>query len=56
MLRWLINYFRSCFCQHDFELIKQVNIYDEYDSKLPIGTRWVYRCKRCCYYKVIKDY
>lgn len=56
-MRWLINYIRSSFCQHDFELLKQVNVWDDDPmSKYPLGTKWVYRCKKCGWHKIIKDY
>ena len=56
-MRWLINYFRSCFCQHNFELLKQVNVWDDDPmTKYPLGTKWVYRCKKCGWHKIIKDY
>ena len=55
-MRWLINYIRSCFCKHDFELAKQVNVFDDEADYMPIWTKWVYFCKKCGYHKVFKDY
>ena len=48
-MRWLINYIRSCFCQHEWELIFNSHVtvsgsYCEYDQK-------TYRCKKCGYSK-----
>lgn len=53
-MRWLINYIRSCFCEHDWELIHNgfVNggeYYDSYYCK-------VYRCKKCGYSKKYKSH
>lgn len=53
-MRWLIQYIRSCFCAHDWELIfdchVEVNNGETYSCK-------TYRCKKCGYsrrYKVIE--
>ena len=52
-MRWLINYIKSCFCNHDWELIHDVFVngggyYDSYYCK-------VYRCKKCGYSKKYKS-
>lgn len=50
-MRTIINYIRSCFCQHDWELIYDVvvkGIYDDYHCK-------TYRCKKCGYSKQYKS-
>lgn len=52
MFRWLINYLRSCFCKHDWELIFNGTVKEEgygfYHCK-------VYRCKKCGYSKKYKS-
>lgn len=48
-MRWLINYIRSCFCKHDWEMLTHRNVVDDTDTI--IGERWVYRCKKCCCFK-----
>lgn len=57
-MRWLINYIRSCFCKHEWELISQAQIYRTYHkddkcelSKLPYKSVKMYRCKKCGYSK-----
>ena len=43
-MKWLINYIRSCFCEHDWELIFNSVVEDD------CGARWqqkTYRCKKC---------
>lgn len=57
-MRWLINYFRSCFCKHDWELLQQTNVWsgDNPHFEYPIGTKWIYRCKKCGWHKIIKNY
>lgn len=57
-MRWLISYIHSCFCKHDWELLQQIQVWDG-DSprdKYPLGTKWVYRCKKCGWHKIIKSY
>ena len=44
-MRWLINYIRSCFCKHEWELIFDVfvdNVNYRYHCK-------TYRCNKCGY-------
>jgi hypothetical protein len=56
-MRWLINYIRSCFCQHDWELLRETRMWDDdYGFRYPIGTKWTYRCKKCGWHKIIKNY
>lgn len=47
-MRWLINYIRSCFCEHDWELIKIMNRYNELGIKYNMicGCTYFYRCKK----------
>lgn len=54
-MRWLINYIRSCFCNHEWECLQnEMPVYESPDKKYPIRHEWVYRCKKCCCKKVIK--
>lgn len=47
-MRWLINYIRSCFCKHEWELIFNTAVYDAFGSKeIPDYHVKVYRCKKC---------
>lgn len=48
MMRILINYIRSWFCKHDWELIDKSDVYLNPYSKRPYKTVFVYRCKKCC--------
>lgn len=53
MIRWLINYIRSCFCKHDWEIIFEGTVEDcgcgsFYHNK-------IYRCKKCGYSKKYKS-
>lgn len=47
-MRWIIQYIRSCFCEHDWELIFDSFVkegdYESYHCK-------TYRCKKCGYGK-----
>ena len=53
-MRWIINYIRQCFCKHELELLKEAEVCDEVGDL--IGEKWIWRCKKCGYSKVNKDY
>lgn len=55
-MRWLINYIRSCFCKHDWELIKHEEAYNPEYSWLTKRHDWIYRCKKCGYMKTYRNY
>ena len=61
-MRWLINYIRSCFCKHDWELLDESQVYDDTDywgrtvKEYKIGTKWTYRCKKCGELKINRNY
>lgn len=46
-MRWLINYIRSCFCKHEWELIFDTTVFREANDEIPIRYEKVYRCKKC---------
>lgn len=51
-MRWLINYIRSCFCKHEWELIFNNGFYSRSVAtgkmdECPYRTEKVYRCKKC---------
>ena len=51
-MRWLINYIRSCFCKHEWELIFNNYFYSQSIvtgkmDECPYRTEKVYRCKKC---------
>lgn len=53
-MRRLIEYIRSCFCKHEFELVSRANIYrTQYDS-MPYQEEYSYMCEKCGYIKKIK--
>ena len=54
-MRWLINYIRSCFCKHDWEKLKEASMMVD-DYELPVGTKWIYRCRKCRCNKKFQDY
>lgn len=54
-MRWLINYIRSCFCKHDWELLDKAEVWGR-DSKYSLGLRWTYRCKKCGCFKKYENY
>ena len=50
-MRWLINYIRSCFCAHDWEMIHDGFVRGDFASYYCK----VYRCKKCGYSKKYKS-
>lgn len=56
-MRTLINYIRSCFCKHEWELLQRCDVYEDalVDCNMPVYRKWVYRCKKCGCCKIIKS-
>lgn len=54
-MRWLVNYIRSCFCKHEWELLSEIDVWDSYYAKMPAGHKWIYRCKKCCCRRCIRS-
>lgn len=54
-MRWLINYIRSCFCEHDFELVHKAYLYDDPGENMPVGILLIYRCRKCGYVQKIQE-
>jgi hypothetical protein len=54
-MRLIINYIRSCFCKHDWEMIMNTAYYSNQDAKIPLCYKKVYRCKKCGYSKRYKS-
>ena len=55
-MRRLINYIRSCFCKHDWKLLDKVRMWENENDKYALGTKWTYRCKKCGWVKIYKNY
>lgn len=54
-MRTIINYIRSCFCKHDWELIfNNTIVCSDNNSKYPDNHIKVYRCKNVDMKKDIK--
>lgn len=53
-MRTIVNYLKSLFCQHDYELLKEVSTYESPMSVLPIRTRRTYRCRKCGFVQRVK--
>jgi hypothetical protein len=51
MLRRICNYFRGCWCKHEFELLAQVT---EHDVLMGTSHHNTYRCKRCGYVQRVR--
>lgn len=61
-MRKLINYIRQCFCNHEWELLQENEVWTDEDGwgqhvkPFRIGLKWTYRCKKCGYFVVHKNY
>jgi len=56
-MRTIINYLRSCFCRHDWEMIFDTSVNETEQGKVVnIYTMKTYRCKKCGYSKKYKSY
>lgn len=53
-MRWVINYIRSCFCKHDWEMI--FNTFVNCDGGAETYSCKTYRCKKCGYSKRYKSH
>ena len=40
-------------CDHNWEFVKEVNVYFSSNSELPYKTKLTYRCTKCCKFKKI---
>lgn len=61
-MKWFINYIRSCFCKHEWELLDKSQVYSNTDDwgrtveAYRVGTKWTYRCNKCGENKIVKNY
>ena len=53
-MRWLINYFRHCFCKHDFKLIGVAELCEAELPDSPYGIRKTYFCRKCGYVRRVR--
>lgn len=61
-MRWLIDYIRSCFCKHEWELLSKTKVWNDTDiwgkkvEPYTVGLKWLYRCKKCGCNKIYQNY
>lgn len=55
-MRLLINYIRSCFCKHEWKLIKHEAAINAEYSWLTKRNEWIYRCEKCGCKNIVKNY
>ena len=61
-MRKIIDYIRSCFCKHEWELLNKSSVSSDTDflgrtvEEYFVGHQWTYRCKKCGYCKTYKDF
>lgn len=49
-----MDFFRRFFCKHEYEHIKDINIYLSSYSEMPYKIKRVYICPKCLKKRVIK--
>ena len=54
-MRWLVNYIRQMFCQHDWELLAHIHLYETDQDTRPYGSSRTYRCKKCGFVQRVKE-
>ena len=54
-MRKLINYIRSCFCKHEWELISHDVASAPVYSWMTKAHRWTHMCRKCGYIKTYTD-
>lgn len=56
-MRTIINYIRSCFCKHEWELIFNVEVdYSDTRGNRKVYSIKTYRCTKCGYEKKYKSH
>lgn len=53
-MSWIIDKVRSWFCKHEWELLKEIHVYEHFCKDCPTAYKWVYVCKKCMKRKIIK--
>lgn len=53
-MRKIILYFRSLFCNHDWEYITKSKFYESAGDSMPHKVVVVYRCKKCGYVQRVR--
>ena len=56
IMRWLINYIHSCFCKHEWELVKHEEADCPEYGWFTKRHDWIYRCKKCGCMKTYRNY
>ena len=49
IMRWIVDYFRSLFCNHEWEHFKEVQYYETHDTtySLPVRRKQIFICTKC---------
>ena len=51
--KWIES--KSYRCEHDWEMVKEIAVYNYQTDKMPTYTKFIYRCTKCCESKTIKS-
>ena len=45
-MSWIIDKIRLWFCKHEWELLKEIKVYEPLCKDIPIAYEWIYVCKK----------
>ena len=51
----IIDMIRSWFCKHEWECLREIDVYDTAWDRMPSYHKWVYVCKKCKRKKIIRS-
>ena len=54
-MKWIINYIRSCFCKHEWELLYHEEAESSEYCWRTKKHQWIYRCNKCGCKNIIKN-
>lgn len=52
-MRWIVNYIRSCFCKHEWEMVFYTHVTTDLGNDYSVKT---YRCKKCGYVQRVRSH
>ena len=55
-MSWIIDYVRSCFCKHEWEIVDRVKVLENSEDSMPVGKKWTVYCKKCGSFKTYYNY
>ena len=54
MKKLLFQLLEKWACKHEWSTCRKVNVYDEFDERLPVYTKYMFVCRKCGKIKKVK--